>query len=216
MTCIVGLVEGNTVYLGGDSATTLGNRQMIRSFPKAIKRGEFVMGCAGRALLSNVIGFITALPKQYEDQTPMEYMINNFLPPFRVAVKGLGQMHVRHEQESIQSDLLVGYRGHLFFIGTDLTVFESIDNYLSVGSGSGYALGALYAMEGTDVPPEDKVRLALEAAGRHDSFVAPPYDIESVTYDGEIIHDLINNDKPSILDNIIDKANAELKKDDDK
>jgi len=37
MTCIVGMIEGNTVYLGGDSALTAGWRVRAQKNPKVFR-----------------------------------------------------------------------------------------------------------------------------------------------------------------------------------
>ena len=196
ITCIVGMVQDNKVYIGGDSATTNGNRRTIKESSKAIKRGEFVMGGAGYAVVNQIMSHVTTLPPIYENQTPIDYMINTFLPLFRKTVKEIGQMIIKDHKETTDSQFLIGYRGHLFKIGVDLNVLESIDGYDCIGSGGAYALGVLHATKDSSLSPEERITKGLEAASYFDSFVYPPFEIESVEFISS-----------KMVDNIVVKAN---------
>jgi ATP-dependent protease HslVU (ClpYQ) peptidase subunit len=183
ITCIVGLVENGTVYLGGDSATSRGNRRIIKNKSKVVKRGEFIMGGSGLAVVSQLMHHTTTLPPLYENQECLDYMVNTFLPMFRKTIKEAGQMTIEDHRETTQNNFLIGFRGHLFSIGIDLNVIECIDNYDSIGSGEEFALGVLYATEDSKLKPEERLMKALECAAYHNHYVYPPFEIESISYE---------------------------------
>ena len=213
MTCIVGLVENGTVYIGGDSATTTGNRRTVRSTSKAVKRGEFVMGGAGYAVITMIMNHVTELPPMYENQTPIDYMVNTFLPMFRATVLSMGQMIIEDSKESTDSLFLIGFRGHLFRIGQDLNVIESIDGFDCIGSGGDFALGVMYATHDSGMKPEDRIYKALNAAAYFDSYVYPPFEIEFV--ESSTVEKPEEKEEKGILDGILQKANKMMEKEEE-
>lgn len=178
MTVIVALADGDKIYLGGDSAVTSGYQQKIRAVPKVYKRNGFLIGGAGYMVVNQIMAHITTIPPELVDQTPFEYIVNEFLPEFRKAVKSMGQMTICHSRESTGNVFLIAYKGKIFEIGSDMNVFESSDNYLAIGSGSEYALGSLHATEKSGKSPKERVDMALQAAIKFDSFCASPVGIE--------------------------------------
>jgi hypothetical protein len=72
---------------------------------------------------------------------------------------------------------LVGYKGHLFYIDNDYQVGEIEDDFISVGSGSDVATGAMYALSCVEIGPMEKVEVALGAAARFTTGVRPPFKL---------------------------------------
>ena len=64
------------------------------------------------------------------------------------------------------------------FRNGDFQVGELHDPFAAVGCGMDLAHGALYALRDSDLDPESKVRLALEAAERFSAGVRRPFVIE--------------------------------------
>ena len=44
MTCVVGLIEDNTIYLGADSLGSNGHSKSEYRFPKVFQNGDFLIG----------------------------------------------------------------------------------------------------------------------------------------------------------------------------
>jgi ATP-dependent protease HslVU (ClpYQ) peptidase subunit len=205
ITCIAGLVQDGTVYLAGDSATTRGNRRIIKKKTKVVKRGEFVMGGAGHSVMAQLMHYVTTLPPVFENQGCFDYMVNTFLPLFRKAVKEAGQMTIKDSLESTESEFLIGFRGHLFSIGCDMNVNECIDGYDAIGSGEEFALGVIYATKDSELKPEERLIQALECAAYHQHYVYPPFEVESVSYTPDTVPP---------LNTILDKANEMMGEED--
>ena len=179
MTCIVGLKDKKTgkVYLGGDSATTKGAQRMIRAEPKVYKRGEILFGGAGDSVVNQVLSHIASDPSVVENQDPLGYILNEFIPSFKSFLRQTNHLQIKDEVATIPNEFLVAFRGELFSIGSHFDVFTSLDNYMAIGSGEEYALGSLYSTESSDLKPEERIFIALRAASKHDSYVGGPLQV---------------------------------------
>ena len=71
----------------------------------------------------------------------------------------------------------LGYKDKLYSVESDFQVGESLDNYAACGSGEDFALGSLATTEGLGLSPEERIRVALQAASKFSVSVAPPYQI---------------------------------------
>ena len=179
MTCIVGLKSKKTgkVYLGGDSATTKGAQRMIRAEPKVYKRGEILFGGAGNSVVSQVLSHIASDPSVVEKQDPLGYILNEFIPSFKKFLRQADQLREKDGVATVPNEFLVAFRGELFSISSDFDVFTSLDDYMAIGSGEEYALGSLYSTKYSDLKPEERLFMALEAASKHDSYVGGPLQV---------------------------------------
>jgi ATP-dependent protease HslVU (ClpYQ) peptidase subunit len=205
MTCIVGLIDKDrTIWIGGDSAFDTSTGIIQSKNPKVYKKGEFIFGISGYLSVSHALTHTMAFPDCYEKQDPLTYIINNFIPDYRNALHQLGLIEMENGIERNRSEILVGYRGHLFSIGTDFSVLESLEDFFAVGSGSVYAMGALYATRYLKLEPKLRLELALESASMYDEAVCPPFEIESLeSYDSFVD-----------VDSIVNRANELMPKED--
>jgi ATP-dependent protease HslVU (ClpYQ) peptidase subunit len=71
--------------------------------------------------------------------------------------------------------VLIGYRGGLYVVSSDLGVSDIDRDVMAIGSGGDYALGALYATRESGAHPMDRLRTALAAAATFNASVGPPY-----------------------------------------
>lgn len=70
------------------------------------------------------------------------------------------------------TSFLMAYRGRCYEMQFDYSVFRNGLGYTAIGAGADVALGALAATP--DMPPPERVKLALEVAVRHCPQVAAP------------------------------------------
>lgn len=175
MTCIVGLSTVEGVLIGADSAAVRGLEVRATSLPKVFRVGKFIIGYTSSFRMGQILQHHLKLKPQGEE-SDMEYMVRSFAESMRTALKDYGYMTVKDSSES-GGTFLIGYGGQLYEVDADLQVNQYIDGLASVGCGSSYAMGALHAL--ADLPPEQRVQKALEAAAYFSGGVIPPFTIES-------------------------------------
>lgn len=172
MTCIVALLDKDTLYMGGDSAGVAGLSITIRKDPKVFLNGHFLIGFTTSFRMGNLLRYKFKPLEQTAQQSDMEYMVTTFIDTARTCFKenGFGD-----KEGSEGGTFLVGYRSQLYTIGTDYQVAIPADAYDAVGSGADLALGAMYANQKSKLTPEQRVIQALEAAATFNAGVAAPF-----------------------------------------
>lgn len=174
MTVIVGVVEGDTVWMGGDSAYSMGSFLAVRATPKVFKNGPFLIGCCGGPRVRDVLRYAFDPPKHPRGMDIARYMRVAFVDGMREALKRAGVLRKAQDVEELtDSAILVAYRGRLFEIEEDFQVGEPMDDFGAVGSGSEVALGAL-VVTGT-VTPRKRILGALAASERYNTTVRRPF-----------------------------------------
>lgn len=178
MTCIVGLVEEGTVYMGGDSLAVSGGwliREMAEG--KVFRKGEFLFGVSGMARYIQVLKYRFVPPPQRGDDV-QTYMQVRFVDGLRQCLRESTNLVTNNGLEELEesTNLMVGYRGSLYRVDASFGLSECGGAFLTLGSGDEVASGAMAALEGTE--PEQRVLRALEIAGQFNMGVRPPYYVE--------------------------------------
>lgn len=175
MTCIVGLISNSKVLMGFDRAVTMGGEERTSAMPKAARKGQFIIGCSGSVRAANLALFEFDPPRLYEGVDMGAYMAKDFVDSLRQVIGNAGARTKKDEVESFGCWLLVGVKERLFIVASDFSVVEVQEPYQSIGSGSSYALGALYA--NAHLEPDKRILQALEAAEKFSTGVAGPFEI---------------------------------------
>jgi ATP-dependent protease HslVU (ClpYQ) peptidase subunit len=185
MTAIVAVKDPGSgrVIVGGDSFSGTYEYALETATPKVFSRGVYdEEGTLRCSALMGVSG----------DHRGSVLLRNMKLPPWPKALNGNAEVYVglhlvnamrqvfqeggytlrENERESHDLNLLVGIAGRLFSVWQTFDVIESKE-YMAVGCGMDFALGALHATRG--MKAEDRVRRALEAAAEHHPMVRPPF-----------------------------------------
>lgn len=176
MTCIIGIKTADRIYLGGDSCISSDNLLQTIADPKVWKKGTFVLGSAGSLRVLQIIKYKMKIPP-INQREPTEYMVTTFVDAMRKALKEAGGAGGAKEENKEEQDnsFLVAFKGRMFEIDGAYAICEVVDEYIAIGSGTDYALGALYATKGED--PEVRIKKALEAASYYADGVRPPFHI---------------------------------------
>jgi hypothetical protein len=172
MTCIVGLVDGGRVWMGGDSAGVAGWDLKVRADRKVFRNGPYVMGFTTSFRMGQLLRHGFAPPAPVADLD--EFMATTFIDAVRERLKAGGWASKENEREE-GGAFLVGTRGRLFEIGSDYQVGENVDGWGAVGCGDQVAHGALYASRGKVAM--DRVVIALSAAERFSAGVRRPFAV---------------------------------------
>lgn len=177
MTCIVGLVEGDTVWMGGDSAGVAGLDLTVRSDVKVFRNGPMLFGFTTSFRMGQLLRYALRVP-DHDPRTPDDkYMVTTFIDAVRECLKSHGWAERDKDQER-GGCFLVGYKGKLYGVHDDYQVGVAADGYDAVGCGEAFARGALFASE--HLSGQQRAELALRAAERCSAGVRGPFHIESL------------------------------------
>lgn len=185
MTAIVGIVEKNVVYMGGDSAGVSAETFSLvaRKDPKVFKNGPFIMGFTSSFRMGQILQYTFAPPEHPYGMSVDMYMNTIFIDTVRYYLKECGYARIRENRES-GGNFLVGYGGKLFNIESDFQVGIPVRNYDAAGCGHDLCLGSLHATEKLNIPPKKRIKMALEAAETFSAGVRRPFNILSMKYGG--------------------------------
>lgn len=176
MTCIVGLIENNNVYMGGDSAGVAGYDLTIRADSKIFKNGPFLFGFTSSFRMGQLLRYKFKAPYHKQEVSIDEYMMTDFIDEIRKCFKEGGYAEIKDNHGSGGS-FLVGYKGKLFRIEYDYQVGIGVDNFSACGCGEPFALASLYNTNGLNMKPEERIKKALETAEYFSAGVRGPFVI---------------------------------------
>lgn len=178
MTCIVGLVERGTVYVGADSASVAGWTSRVTRLPKVFRRGPFLIGYTTSFRMGQLLEHALAVPPQAATEgDDMRFMVNVFVENARQLLKERGVSKIESNAES-GGQFLVGYRGRLYSVQSDFQVNQMADGFDAVGSGAEYALGALAALK--SLRPVARLKKALAISSHFNMGVSPPFFVKAL------------------------------------
>jgi ATP-dependent protease HslVU (ClpYQ) peptidase subunit len=180
MTCIVGFVEGNTVWMGGDSAgTNAWLDQDLYDTPKVFRNDGALIGSCGSPRQADLLRHALKVPDHDPRIGLDKYMVNAFIDAVRKCFKSGGVCVTKDGAEQSQGHFLVGYKGRLFAIYSDFQVRVPKTQYAAVGCGDQIALGAMYASDHV-TDGRQRVQMALSASERFSAGVRGPFHIEAL------------------------------------
>lgn len=177
MTCIVGYIDKDGVYIGGDSAA-VGEEDLsinIRSDKKVFKKGDFIFGFSTSFRMGGLLKHKFRIPNHPKGVDDSQYMNTLFVD----AVK---RCFVDNDYNTFDEDgsgFMVGYKGKLYSILSQFQVAEHAENFAALGCGEHFALGALYACSEKD--PMKKLEVALNAAETFSMGVRRPFVFEKLS-----------------------------------
>lgn len=183
MTCIVGLISGDKVWVGGDSCASDPDEKVIRKDPKVFINGPFLIGYAGSYRFGQILRFKFTPPPQEDGMDDYEYLVTAWMDSLRETCKDAGLTKVENNEETLPDcSALVGFNGRLYVLDSDLQVGEPSADYYAIGIGAGVSLGALFALTASSktTPPKKRVQMALEASAAYAVGVEAPFVILSL------------------------------------
>lgn len=182
MTCVVGIVDGDSIYMGADSCSSGGDYYETTTEEKVFEKDDFIYGYSGSWRIGQLLRYSFVAPDRTTSNVK-EYFVTDFIDAFKDCIKD------KHNKEESDSwDILVGHCGHLFHIDSYFHVSErSEHNFMSIGSGGLTSDGAMYVLDGEK--PTERILQALEAASKFIMSVCPPFIVKRIE----------SNSKKSIL-----------------
>ena len=176
MTCIVAVKHNKKIYMGGDRCLSdyESSFYMPTTDPKIFKKDNMIIGYAGSVRMGKVIKYDFEPPKSNVRNLD-KYMNIDFINALRECLERNNlKFDSGNSERNDVADLIIGIRGRVFIVENDWQVTEHTYDYLSIGSGSPYALGSLHST--VNLPPNERVKKALEAADQFSITVCQPFD----------------------------------------
>lgn len=180
MTCIVGISNGKSVWMGGDSLGADSSfLRVVRSDKKVFINGEYLIGFTTSFRMGDILKWTFKPPKIPKNEKNLEkFMATSFIDNVINCFDKHG-FAKNNSNRKEGGEFLVGVRGVLFHIHGDYQVGIPSRGYSACGCGADLALGSLYtsAIVASSSDPESHLTLALEAAAMGSAGVSPPWII---------------------------------------
>jgi len=170
MTILVGIADGKNVYIGGDRAASDGDTIITMYRPKVTVKNKWIFGYSGSVGAGQLLEFVDfpAIDKKTDIYRVLRLDI----------IKQLKTLIADHGDDGDDNgaEFLIGANGKLFeFTTSDWGVVEVTET--TAGSGNQIALGSLYTTYTLDIPIEERIQYALDAAIEYSPTCQGPVDI---------------------------------------
>lgn len=175
MTCIVAIRGDKGVLMGADSCAAVGNFAGIVATPKVAKVGSYLIGYTSSFRMGQLLHFALSTNKPHPDQDLFWHLVNDFIPSFRRVMRDGGAITTK-DGADIGGQFLLAHGTRLFGVNADFSVLEYREDFWAVGCGTGWAMGAMFAMKDSKKPTaRERAEVALKAAATYSGWVKPPY-----------------------------------------
>lgn len=171
MTCIVGIVDSNVIYIGGDRGVSDESSILSMLQPKVIIKGDWIYGYAGSLGNGQLFDFID-LPDVKNKEDVYKILRMDVVENYKSILDTHGS-----SKDDDSTDFIIGCMGRLFEFNTDDWGVAEITE-VAIGSGGNFALGSLYTSIGND--PLERIGLAIGAAITFSPTCQGPIDILSL------------------------------------
>lgn len=177
MTCIVAIKEEGKLFFGADSFISDSETDIAYPMksPKVFRNGEFLFAYCGSVRAGKIFQYDLQLPEPDLHHLD-KYMNTEFITALGACSQKNKLITDENDKENDLADLIVGIDGRLFEIQSHSQAIELYVDYMSLGSGSKFALGSLHTTSTLDISPKERLRLALEASAAYSMTVGKPFN----------------------------------------
>lgn len=177
MTTIVGIQGDGWSVMAADSQITEDNNRIISSAtPKIIRFKDIMIGLRGDARPGDIIAYGWKPPKiTGEIQT---WVVSKMIPSM-IRALDVAEYDWKHKESDF--NFLISVKGELFDVGSDFSISRSDEEFYATGSGSGIAMGYIYAKLSEDADIIEAQRVAeasIQAASQFDINTGGPIQVE--------------------------------------
>ena len=146
MTCVVAYIDKNrNIHMSADSngSNVSYHTKIELATSKIFKRDNMLFGFTTSFRMGQLLEHIIVFPEREEGLSDYEYLIKQFIPVVRKAFLDEGYML---STEKSGGNFVIGWNGRLYNVESDFSVFMLTNDYVSIGSGSDIAHGAIEAL----------------------------------------------------------------------
>lgn len=179
MTCIVGLVDKGTVYMGGDSCASNEYTYYNAGTTKVFHKGQALIGVCGSYKMIDLLRYHMpdlADPDPVDGHDLETHLRRVFMP----RVFDLLKKWTWNADEEVEGCFLLGFKGKLYKFQNDFSIVDAPNYGLAIGSGGEVAVGSLVTtskIRSRRLTPKNRVLLALESAEAAVGSVKGPFNI---------------------------------------
>jgi len=170
MTTIVSVQTTDGVLFGADSQVTASNGRKYSAtrMVKITQRNDYIIAGSGECAPCDLAQHLWIPPKPtVKDKRDLyHFMIATVVPSLKQCFKD-NDYKVNPDDDETAFSFLVAICGEVFEIADDFSISLDDSGFYGVGSGSGYAIGALHAGA--------TVEQALSIAAKNDAFTSAPF-----------------------------------------
>lgn len=172
MTAIVGYIDKEGVYIGGDSAAISEDdlSYNIIGDEKVFTKGDFIFGYSTSFRMGQLLRYKLKIPAHPKGMDNHQFMITLFVDAVKRCFEDNDYTEMMTEEGGC---FMVGYKGKIYVVLSDYQVAIPKENYTALGCGELIARGAMYAS--TEKDPIKKIEIALNAAVTFSMGVKPPF-----------------------------------------
>lgn len=177
MTCIIGMVVNDVVYLAGDSAAVDDNHQLdIVTTTKVLFNGPLMIGWCGSYRMANLVHHSLRVPRQRFGESVDKFITKRVASAIRTTMIDGGIVNDENGGE-LPGGMILGYKGHIYRLGEEFSVVESTRGFDSVGAGCHFALGAISMVWPITKNVEARMTEIMRVVSKLCFSVAPPFRI---------------------------------------
>lgn len=182
MSCVVAVRKNEEIVMASDSFFLANDMVLVggsKCFKKIVSGCEMLLGIVGDIRFLNLVKYRLYFPEFCLNEIDeLEYMITLFIPALQECLKVNGYSEIENNKHTQDSILLVALNNRIFSIYGDFCCIEIFDDYMAIGSGAKYALGAL---EATYIETASYVaELALRISSKFSEYVREPFYYEHI------------------------------------
>ena len=170
MTTIVAVQSNDSVLFGADSQVTASNGRKYSAtrMVKITQRNDYIIAGSGECAPCDLAQHLWIPPKlNAKDKRDLyHFMIATVVPSLKQCFKD-NDYKVNADDDETAFSFLIAVCGEVFEIADDFSISLDDSGFYGVGSGSGYAIGALHAGA--------TVEQALSIAAKNDAFTSAPF-----------------------------------------
>jgi ATP-dependent protease HslVU (ClpYQ) peptidase subunit len=170
MTTIIAVQSDDGVVFGADSQVTApsGRKYSATRMVKIVERNDYIIAGSGECAPCDIAQHIWIPPKpNAKDKKDLyHFIIASVVPSLKQCFKDNDYKPTSEDDENSFS-FLIAICGEVFEIAEDFSVSLDDSGFYGVGSGSGYAIGALNAGA--------TIEQALSIAAKNDAFTSAPF-----------------------------------------
>ena len=178
MTLVVAEKTAGGIIVGSDRNVTTPEGEIYEyGRNKVVIREGYLFGHCGSARVGQALEHYVNLPEIPPEGDLLPFLSTKLVPAIRKAVTENGAAYEGRLILGEKAAVLVGCRGELFHITSDLVAVRVADDVAAIGSGRHHAYGALYALRKIDYgTPRERLEIALEASARYKATIRGPWD----------------------------------------